>query len=464
MRFTRQVLSGMFLVLNLIAVGQGTDITFTSKGLTANEAYLGYHLAEQKFVEDTLQVREGGVMKISSEEGLRPGLYFIYVPGDIYVEFIINEPKFSIVTEGEGYENFTVEGSKENEAFKEFQMKLGTLQSKRTALADSLENLTGSDSIAVRQQMVDLSTEANAIRDEIIEAQPDLMISKMLRLMQPIPIQDFPNITDPEENKRQVFFAYKNSFKERLDFEEPGLLRTPVFKDQVLRYLNEVIPQIPDTIILEVDAVLSAVENDDVAFRFWLVTFTNEYQNPKLMGQDAVLVHLLEKYYLTSQADWITEESLEKMKEEVAFLKPNLIGQPAPALNLLDTAQSPVNALELDSEYIVLFFYDPDCGHCRKKTPVLRDSYYDLKDLGAEVVAVCTVTDQDKWRGYIKENELDWVNLADPFFRSNFRADYNVRSTPQVYVLDSERKIVAKKLDVEQLISFITDHKEIMNP
>jgi len=464
MRLLRQVLSGVFLAINLIAVGQATDITFISKGLTVKEAYLGYHLAEQKFVEDTLQVGEGGVMKVTSEEGIRPGLYFIYVPGDIYLEFIINEPSFTIVAEGEGYEKFEAQGSKENAAFRDFQVKLGALQSQRTMLADSLEKLTGSDSIVLRQQLVELTTDANDIRDNIINEHPDLMISKMLRLMQPVPIQDFPNISDPEENKRQAFFAYRNTFKERLDFEEQGLLRTPVFKDQVMRYLNEVIPQVPDTIISELDGILSTVKDDDVAFRFWLVSFTNEYQNPKLMGQDAVLVHLLEKYYLTSQADWITEESLEKMKEEVAFLKPNLIGQQAPALNLLDTAQTPVNALTLDSEYLVLFFYDPDCGHCRKKTPVLRDSYYDLRDLGAEVVAVCTVTDQDKWKSYIKENELDWVNLADPFFGSNFRAEYNVRSTPQVYVLDGERKIVAKKLDVEQLIDFITDHKAIMNP
>ncbi len=464
MRLFRQLLSIVTLTSSLLAAGQATDITFTSKGLAAEEAYLGYHLADQKFVEDTLTVGEGGEMKIYSEEGLRPGLYFIYVPEGIYLEFVINEPSFELISTGEGYDNLEVKGSRENAAFKEFQMKLGALQKQRTELAQSLEKLTGADSAAVRDQLVALTDEANNIRDRIIEENPDLMISKMLRLMQPIPIEEFPEIADEDEKRRKVFHAYRNTYRERLDFEEFGLLRTPIFKDQVMRYLTEVIPQAPDTISAELDEILATVKDDPVAFRFWLVTFTNHYQTPKLMGQDAVLVHLLEDYYLSSQADWITEESLEKMREEVAFLKPNLIGQPAPALQLIDTAQAPVNALEIDGDYLVLFFYDPDCGHCKKKTPILRDAYYDLKDLGAEVVAVCGITDQEKWKNYIIENELDWVNLADPFYRSNFRADYNVRSFPQVYVLDGERKIVAKKLDVDQLVNFISDHREIVNP
>ncbi|MEM9326277.1 MAG: thioredoxin-like domain-containing protein [Bacteroidota bacterium] len=464
MRFSREIITILFFFVGLVAFGQATDINFTAKGLAASEAYLGYHLAEQKYVQDTLEVGEGGLMKIYDEAGLHPGLYFIYVPGDIYVEFIINEPSFSIVTEGAGYDNFEVEGSPENDVFKEFQMNLGALQVKRTALSDSLQGLSGGDSLAVQQQLVELSGEANTIRDNLIEQYPDLMITKMLSLMQPVSLQSFPDIQDEEENKRQVYFAYRNSMRQRLDFTERGLLRTPVFKDQVMRYMNEVVPQVPDSLIVELDKILTTVQDDEVAFRFWLVTFTNEYQTPKLMGQDAVLVHLLEQYYLTSKADWVSEEQLETMKEEVGFLKPNLIGQPAPMLSLLDTAEAPSNPIALADEYIILFFYDPDCGHCRKKTPILRDAYADLKGLGAEVVAVCTISDQDKWRNYIKENELNWVNLADPYFKSNFRAEYNVRTTPQLYVLDRDRKIVAKKLDVDQLVDFISNHKDVVNP
>ena len=57
---------------------------------------------------------------------------------------------------------------------------------------------------------------------------------------------------------------------------------------------------------------------------------------------------------------------------------------------------------------------------------------------------------------------MDWLNLADPSYQNNFRMEYNVRTTPQLYVLNHERKIIAKKIDVEQVLDFIENY-EILN-
>ncbi|MEQ8239808.1 MAG: thioredoxin-like domain-containing protein, partial [Cyclobacteriaceae bacterium] len=91
----------------------------------------------------------------------------------------------------------------------------------------------------------------------------------------------------------------------------------------------------------------------------------------------------------------------------------------------------------------------------------LREAYDDLKKLNAEVIAVSTSTDVDEWKKFIDEKNFGvMVNAADTQFKSNFRADYNVRSTPQVYVLDKDRKVIARKLDVEQLVDFIGRYQE----
>lgn len=460
----RFFISLVVITTSVAVYGQNTDITFKAIGFQEKEIYLGYHLAEQKFIEDTLAVGEGGLITIRSKEGLRPGLYFMYSPAQFYQEFVINESKFSITADGEGYANFEVSGSKENEVFKNFQLSLGAIQKERTKIIDSLNGSTGEDSVRLQKSLMELIKQSTEAKNAIIDENPDLMITKMIRLLQPVPLGDFSSEPETDARRLKEYTYYRNQFKDRLDFNEIGLLRTPVFKANVMKYLTEVIPQVPDTIITEVERALDLVQVDQPSFRFWLVTFTNHYQTSKLMGMETVAVHLLDKYYLNGRADWISEESLEKMREEVAYLKPNQIGQPAPRLQLVDTTMSPVNPLQFDDKYLVLFFYDPECGHCKKKTPILRDAYYDLKDLGAEVVAVSTISDIPKWKEYIIKNELDWINLADPQTRSNFRAEYNVRSVPQVYVLDQNRKIIAKKLDVAQLVEFITNYSRIVNP
>ncbi len=449
----------LVFALPLWATAQ-TNISITVKELEASEVLLGYYLSEQKYVEDTLTVAPGGEVVLNYEESLRPGLYFLYAD-PFYQEFVINEPSFSLTMGQKGFQTFEITGSPENELFKKFQVEGANIQGQRNELIQQLKSASGEDSTRIISEIQTLRDQGVASRQALIEDNPDLLIAKMLTLMQPIDFKEFEEIPDEKERKIASYLDYRKHFKNRLDFKETGLLRTPVFKSNVLKYFKDVIrPQIPDTLNAEVDEALNTVADDPVAFRYWLVTLLDFYQASTTMGHDAVLVHILENYYLNGKADWIEEESLKKMKEEVAFLKPNLIGQPAPPLNLVDTLMSPVNVLNLPDDYLVLFFYDPDCGHCKKKTPVLLDAYYDLKDLGAEVVAVCAPTDIERWKEYIIERELDWINLADPLRRSNFRADYDVRSFPRVFVLDKERKIIAKRLAVEQLVGFIRDYKK----
>ena len=451
------------MLLPALAAAQ-TNIRITVEGLQADEVLLGYHLAESKYVEDTVTVGANGEIVLAYEETLRPGLYFLFAD-PFYQEFVINEPSFELYVGKDGFRSFRTEGSVENEVFRQFQLEGSKIQQERGELGQQLQTATGEDSVRIVGQIRELMEKGAASRKSLIEENPDLLISKMLSLMQPIEFGEFEEIEDERERQIASYLDYRRKFKQRLDFNETGLLRTPVFKTNVLKYFKDVIrPQSPDTLTAEIDEVLLSVEDDPVAFRYWLVTLLDFYQASKTMGHDAVLVHILETYYLSERADWIDTVALKKMKEEVAFLKPNLIGQPAPPLNLLDTLMNPVNVLDLPDDFVVLFFYDPECGVCKKKTPVLLDAYYELKDLGAEVVAVCVPTDTERWKEYIKEGALDWINLADPFRRSNFRAEYDIRSFPRVFVLDKDRKIIAKRLGVEQLVGFITDYKQSTMP
>ncbi len=461
-KYSRQLLIAV-LALPLLATAQ-TNVNITVNGLEASEVLLGYYLAEQKYVEDTITVGPGGEVVLNYEESLRPGLYFLFAD-PFYQEFVINEPSFSLTMGRDGFKSFEVEGSRENELFKKFQLEGAEIQRQRSQLMQDLQASSGDDSIRLVAEIRKIREQGVASRKALIEENPDLLIAKMLTLMQPIEFKEFTEIADDRERKIASYLDYRQQFKDRLDFKEVGLLRTPVFKTNVIKYFKDVVrPQVPDTLNAEIDEVLATVEDDPIAFRYWLVTLLDFYQASNTMGHDAVLVHILEDYYLNGKADWIDDTSLDKMREEVAFLKPNLIGQSAPPLNLVDTLLSPMNVLELPDDFIVLFFYDPDCGHCKKKTPVLLDAYYDLKDLGAEVVAVCVPTDIERWKEYINERQLDWINLSDPFKKSNFRAEYDIRSFPRVFVLDKERKIIAKRLAVEQLVGFITDYKKQAMP
>ena len=129
----------------------------------------------------------------------------------------------------------------------------------------------------------------------------------------------------------------------------------------------------------------------------------------------------------------------------------------------------------MDAKYTILYFWDSGCGHCKKATPKLKKYYEEnAKSIGLEVFAVGTELELKEWKGFIKEHKLPWMNISDtPEINKNawnyinkglttleslnFRDIYDIYSTPVVLVLDKDKKILGKRIGVEQIEEFISD-------
>jgi len=119
----------------------------------------------------------------------------------------------------------------------------------------------------------------------------------------------------------------------------------------------------------------------------------------------------------------------------------------------------------LPFKYTVVFIYDPDCSHCTEETPKLLalNAYFKSKNIG--VVASSIVRDKQAWKKFIAEFKIgSWVNGIDIHinpqtgkeeYYTDFKNTFDVYSTPVVYVLDQQKKIVGKRIPVENLKEFI---------
>jgi peroxiredoxin len=263
-----------------------------------------------------------------------------------------------------------------------------------------------------------------------------------------------PSVPDVPEGADSIMFRYtyyKTHFWDGIDIADTGLLRSPLLHNKIMDYLDNVVIQQADTIIVAVDELIAASKKNDEAFRYMLISLTNKYESSKVMGFDKVFVHLVDTYYMTNQATWTDAETIKKLEERAASIRPNFIGNPAPAFTLQDTLGRDYRLYDIDAKYTVLYFYDPDCGHCKKATPELYDAYADLQSKNVEVLAICTTTDGKRWHEFIVENDLGWINLADLEAKTHFKYYYDVRSTPTVYILDEDKKILLKKIATEDI-------------
>jgi thiol-disulfide isomerase/thioredoxin len=94
--------------------------------------------------------------------------------------------------------------------------------------------------------------------------------------------------------------------------------------------------------------------------------------------------------------------------------------------------------------------YSPDCEHCQKDADEIQRIYTKWKDKGVEFYAIAVNTTDAEWRAFINLHKFTFINVFDPTNRAIY-AKYYVDVTPELYVLDKNRTIVAKNLHAEQL-------------
>jgi thiol-disulfide isomerase/thioredoxin len=221
-----------------------------------------------------------------------------------------------------------------------------------------------------------------------------------------------------------------------------------------------VLIQSPDTINKEIDKIIKKVSSNYKVFQFVSVYLFNHFRESQVMGQDAVMVKIADDIYLSGKADWVSKEFKSDLRKQVDMIRPNLIGKTAQNI-VMDSYKGIFVALDdVEKDFTILYFWEPDCGHCKEATPKLKIYYDKHKDYSLEIFAVCTTSDKAKWTKYIEDNKLTWINGWDPQRSSHYDYYYNVQSTPTVYILDKKKKIIAKKLAVEEIGPFIENYRK----
>lgn len=449
-----------------ISYAQSDSFKFEFKinGVSDTVVYLGNHFAEKKFVIDTVPINSKGEAVFEGDSLLKRGIYLFVMPShnNNYFEFLVgDDQKFKIETDTTDYvAHMEVKGSEQNELFNAYQREMGDMQKELQSLQKEMKNAgSEEDKEAIREKIAGLSDKRLEYMRELIENNEASLMAAILQAMIEIEIPEPPK--DEEGNVIDSSFRYryyKEHYFDNIDFSEAGLLRTPVFKPRLDRFFKKVVPPIPDSIIPEVNKVIKLSQQNDDVFRYVTSHLLNYFETAKIMGMDEVFVSIAKNWYLSGEAFWADSTLTDKIHERVMKISPNLIGQVAPDLQKMPTYDRQYASLHLvDAEYTVLVFYEPNCGHCKTVVPKLHQIYEDtLQDENVEVFAVYTQVKPEEWKEFIEEKDLyDFINVWDPYNRTGFRDLYDIYSTPVIYVLDSEKKIMAKRIDVDYITEFI---------
>ncbi len=463
-------LFSLFLVAPVFAGQKNKDggyrIEVKIPHLPGKTVYLGYHFADKNYVEDTLQLDNKG-HGVFAGDSLPGGVYLLVMPNMRYVEFLVDEHnlRFTIETDTtDFFETLHFTGSKDNEDFLAFQQQLYHLNKKLRDLHGRLaKNHGNSDSTRILQEQIDtINARTGALNRQMIKAHQGTFLGHLVQAMSPPDVPDF-NLPEETPDRDSLLWVkrygwLRDHYFDGVDFGDARLLRTPVLQSRLNQYFNRILIQRPDSVIPQVDKIIGRAEQNDKVYQYVVIYLLNNFQKSTIMGMDGVYVHIAEKYYLTGKTPWSDSTFLAGLKERVAHIKPNLLGRKAPDLRMESLTGEWVDLWETEAPFTVLFFWEPNCGFCKKAIPKLWDLYQQYKHKGLAVMAIYIYDNKNEWKKFVEEhNYIDdhWFNVWDPNQLTNFRVNYDVYSTPVIYVLDKDKKIIAKRLDVENLKRFL---------
>jgi thiol-disulfide isomerase/thioredoxin len=448
----------------------GYEIDITIRGLQDSTVFLAYHLGDKQYIKDTIKLDKAGHGIILGQEVLPQGIYMIVLPGRKYFEILISkDQQFAINCSYNDYFS-TLEfiGSDENSAFVEYQKKWMSMQHQSTDLAKRVQNnRQNSDSLKVLTQTQKIQEDNMKLYlVSVINANNGNLLATLVKALLPLEVPDFSvpaGVQNPDSVRWVRNYNYnKDHFFDNVDLRDERLLRTPILQARLNAFFTNVVIQSPDSINKEIDKIILKCKSNYKVFQFIAVYLFNHFRESEIMGHDAVMVKLADDMYLSGKADWVSKEFVDDLRKQIELIRPNLIGKKAENLVMDSYKGIFVSLYDVQKEFTILYFWEPDCGHCKEATPKLKAYYEKAKDDNVEVFAVCTTSEKAKWTKYIEDNKLTWINGWDPERSSHFDYYYNVQSTPIVYILDKNKKIIAKKLAVENISSFIENYRKFM--
>lgn len=453
----------------------GRNIPITLTPLKNCKVYLGSYLGTGRTLVDSAMLNEKSQGVFKGDKKLPGGIYFVVSPQmTIQFELLMDDiQQFSIKGDTSLKDQATIIGSKDNDLFKTYtaySVEKGQLRQQLSTAYKAATNKA--DSTRLYNSLTTLDREVQQYRANIIQQHPNSLLAMFFNTMKTPETPTIP-VVNGKPDSTYPFRYVKEHFWDDVAFNDDRLLRTPFFEPKLDDYFRYYVSPEPDSIIEEVKYILLSARTGKEIYPYLLTKFTNKYMNPEFMGQDKVFVYLFENFYAKGDTVILNPASRKTVTERAYSLMANQLGKPAPVLNLTDTTGKTVSLYNLKSEFTVVAFWDPNCGHCKEEMPRL-DSFYQnkWKALGVAVYGVNIYENEvPAWKKFITEKKLSgWTHAyqtkaaKDAEERAgvpNYRQLYDIFKTPTLYLLDKEKRIVAKQLSLEQFDDLITTKSKL---
>lgn len=299
----------------------------------------------------------------------------------------------------------------------------------------------------------ELNEEVKKYVDSLYKKHPQYFATHYLKSYQEpkLPVLPVKQLSAKDSLYLQTYA--REHFFDNTFLSDERMVYTSTFPARFDRFLKSLSPLPKQELIKLVDKAVKQSEGTNELRKYMVGKFAQQFEFTPSAEWDEVYHHIVKKYVEGEATAW-DASTLQKVKE-VNEIKTRLaIGTSFPNLPLTNLSGTEYLLGSVKSDYTVLFFYDPGCSHCRETTPKLTALAQQFADK-MKVYAVSLDAEEKPWKNFIEEFKTEnFINVCDTTRKIEFYK-LGVFNYPTLYLLDREKKIVARWLTVEQLPSYL---------
>lgn len=437
----------LLLTVTLSVIGQKFTLQLEIENIPEKEIYLASFYGEKNNIIDTAMAIEGKIVfPLKSEYHV--GLYRIFLDKEIFFDIIYNKENIEITTDYENlYEELEIVSSVENQIYYDFLRKGNDYRRKFDLLAPVNDYFPRTDSFFFEAKTKFLFVQAEFLEyiDKTVKKNPNVWATKIIKQKKPL----YYNPSLDEYGRKE--YAVEHYF-DNMDFSDVELLRSNVYTTIAIEYMtlfsnpNLTQDQLENEFIKAVDKIMYETMDNSIVYEFIVEYLVSGFER---FHFDKVLDYIAETYDPEQCENEERKNDLQTRLDKYAELT---IGKPGPKFTIPDMEGNITKLSEIEAEYTLVIFWASWCPHCSESMPSINDIYQTVERNKLEVVAISLDKEKTEWETAVTELNFIWKNCCDlKGWDSQAAIDYNVYATPTMFLLDSQKNIVAKPITINEL-------------
>lgn len=301
-----------------------------------------------------------------------------------------------------------------------------------------------------KNEYIKLQNDFNDFVNNLLK-EHDNYATNLIKVDRPSPL----NFDDDFNKQRKDLI---NNFFNDVDFNDLSLIPTNVLTTKIIDFIsiqqtnNQTFEQQQISIILAIDYVLNLASVNYEMYKFifqYLMEGFNE------LGFAEIVDFMSRVPY--SENIKCTEDQYNLLFSIAEFNSRVKIGSQAANISGETIFEEPFDLYNIDNEYFIILFWSYSCPHCREMIQELESFLYENANFS--MIAVSVKGDLKKIKKLVKNHDIRAYFYHDGLeWNSPTVYDYAITSTPSMFLLDKEKKIIFKPFDFTELVEFVKDN------